>query len=123
MVNEALAFETESPLDRIIVALDCGRDEALALADALTGRARWMKVGMTLYYTTGPAIVHELKDRGFKVFVDLKLHDIPHQVSGAAEALVDAGADMFTVHASGGVPMMSAAADSAKRIAAQNNIA
>lgn len=110
----------ENAIDDVIVALDCDRDEALRLADALAGRARWMKVGMTLYYTTGPSIVHEFKDRGFKVFVDLKLNDIPHQVSGAAAALVKTGADMFTVHASGGAAMMSAAAESARRIAAEN---
>ncbi len=95
--------------DRIIVALDCSRDEALALADRLVGRATWLKVGMTLYYAAGPSIVEELRQRGFSVFVDLKLHDIPHQVEGAAASLAALEAGMITLHASGGVPMMRSA--------------
>jgi orotidine-5'-phosphate decarboxylase len=102
---------TISTKDRVIVALDCDADQARVLADMLTGHARWLKVGMTLYYSEGPAIVQELRAKGFKVFVDLKLHDIPHQVGGAATALVQAGADMLTVHASGGQDMMMAAFD------------
>jgi orotidine-5'-phosphate decarboxylase len=69
----------------------------------------WLKVGMTLYYQDGPKVVHDLKARGFKVFVDLKLHDIPHQVRGAAASLVAAGADMMSIHAVGGPLMMEAA--------------
>jgi orotidine-5'-phosphate decarboxylase len=97
--------------DRIIVALDCSPQEARELAHTLAGRARWLKVGMTLYYATGPAIVRELKELGFKIFVDLKLHDIPHQVRGAAASVVHAGADMLTVHGAGGLAMMRAAAE------------
>ena len=59
--------------ERIIVAIDCGRGEALELADSLAGHARWLKVGMTLYYAEGPAIVSAFKERGFKVFLDLIL--------------------------------------------------
>ena len=99
--------------DRIIVALDCGPERARELAGILRGRARWLKVGMTLFYQEGPAIVRELKEQGFMVFLDLKLHDIPHQVGGAAAAVVATGADMFTVHASGGTAMMEAAAAAA----------
>jgi orotidine-5'-phosphate decarboxylase len=97
--------------ERIIVALDCPGDEARRLARSLAGQARWLKVGMTLYYTEGPRIVHELKEQGFKVFVDLKLHDIPHQIRGAATSVVAAGADMLTVHAAGGLAMMRAAVE------------
>ena len=60
--------------------------KGMTLADALQGKAAWMKVGMTLFYANGPAIVYALKERGFKVFLDLKFHDIPHQVEGAAFA-------------------------------------
>ncbi|MCL2883329.1 MAG: orotidine-5'-phosphate decarboxylase, partial [Coriobacteriia bacterium] len=95
--------------DRIIVALDCAPDEALGLARRLSGEARWLKVGMTLYYAQGPTVVAALKELGYQVFVDLKLHDIPHQVRGAAASLVRAGADMLTVHASGGLEMLVAA--------------
>ena len=79
-----LNFEMLPESERIIVALDCGADEALALAHALKGKASWLKVGMTLYYQEGPSIVKALKDLGFNVFLDLKFHDIPHQVYGAA---------------------------------------
>ena len=67
---------------RVIVALDCDIEEAFELADKLQGKAAWMKIGMTLFYANGPAVVYALKERGFKVFLDLKFHDIPHQVEG-----------------------------------------
>lgn len=109
-----LDFSTIPAKDRIIVALDCGADEALALADKLSGKATWMKVGMTLYYAEGPSIVKALKDRGFKVFLDLKFHDIPHQVRGAAASAAASGADMLTMHTVGGVEMMAAAQEGAE---------
>ena len=77
---------------RVIVALDLPEGEALALADMLP-RGAWLKVGMTLFYAAGPRIVTELKARGFHVFLDLKLHDIPHQVRELARASYAAGAD------------------------------
>ena len=95
--------------ERIMVALDVDAERALGLARALAGRARWLKVGMTLYYREGPAIVRALKDLGFKVFLDLKLHDIPHQVAGAARSAALSGADLITVHGLGGAKMVSAA--------------
>lgn len=110
-----MSWQEEKPADRIIVALDCAPDEALSLAEQLAGHARWVKVGMTLYYAVGPSIVRQMHKLGFKVFVDLKLHDIPHQVYGAAESLAQAGADLITVHADGGVPMMSSALKGARR--------
>ncbi len=96
--------------DRIIVALDQPNLEAaLACARGLVGRARWVKVGMTLFYAAGPEAVAAMRGLGFEVFVDLKLHDIPHQVEGAAASLGSLGAGMLTVHASGGADMMEAA--------------
>lgn len=96
--------------DRLIVALDLPDAEAaLALARTLRGHVGWVKVGMTLFYAEGPSVVRDLRSMGFKVFVDLKLHDIPHQVEGACRTLTRAGADMFTVHASGGRAMLEAA--------------
>lgn len=96
--------------DRIIVALDVPDGErAIELARSLKGHVGWVKVGMTLYYAEGPQIVRDLRAMGFKVFVDLKLHDIPHQVEGACRTLTRIGADMFTVHASGGRAMLAAA--------------
>ena len=93
------AFESIPRADRVIVALDCPRAKALDLAVALQGKAKWLKIGMTLYYSEGPAIVEIFKLLGYKVFLDLKCHDIPHQVAGAAASAVEAG----------GVPMMEAA--------------
>ena len=106
-----LNFEMLPESERIIVALDCGADEALALAHALKGKASWLKVGMTLYYQEGPSIVKALKDLGFNVFLDLKFHDIPHQVYGSAASAARSGADMITMHAIGGLEMMRAAID------------
>lgn len=98
--------------DKLIVALDLpDREAALEMARALQGQAGWVKVGMTLFYAEGPAIVRELRSLGFKVFVDLKLHDIPHQVQGACRTLTRAGANMITVHAAGGRAMLEAAVE------------
>ena len=92
--------------DAIIVALDCDQRRALSLAEALEGRARWVKVGMTLFYGEGPAIVSALRERGLKVFLDLKLHDIPFQVRGAARSASLSGADLLSIHALGGPDMV-----------------
>lgn len=104
-----LNFESIPRKDRVIVALDCDRSRALELADSLAGKATWLKIGMTLFYQEGPYFVTALQKRGFKVFLDLKFHDIPHQVKGAAQAAAEAGADMLTMHAIGGSAMMKAA--------------
>jgi len=110
--------------DRVIVALDMADTEtALELARSVKGQVRWVKVGMTLFYAEGPVIVRELRALGFKVFVDLKLHDIPHQVRGACRTLVRMGADMFTVHASGGRAMLEAAAQETTQVAAKFGLA
>ena len=111
------AFTALAPEERIITALDMPRDEALALADKLAGTATWLKVGMTLYYAEGPAIVAALKERGFKVFLDLKFHDIPHQVRGAARSAVASGADMITMHTVGAAEMCAAAREGAEEAA------
>ena len=104
-----LGFNDISRADRVIVALDCAKEEALELGVKLQGHAKWMKIGMTLYYAEGPAIVKAFKDMGYNVFLDLKFHDIPHQVHGAAASAIASGADMITMHAVGGTPMMEAA--------------
>jgi orotidine-5'-phosphate decarboxylase len=109
--------------DRVIVALDqpdlLG---ALECARALQGHARWVKVGMTLFYAEGPSVVAAMRDLGFDVFVDLKLHDIPHQAEGAACSLAKLGPGMITVHAGGGADMMEAALAGAGRGAADAGI-
>ena len=114
-------FENMPIEDRIIVALDCGRDEAMDLADKLRGRAKWVKIGMTLYYACGPSIVAAFKQRGFKVFLDLKLHDIPFQIEGAAKSAALTGADMITMHTLGGVDMLAAAQKGAEAAARERD--
>jgi len=107
------------PKDQLIVALDGAPEEVSAWADALQGVVTWVKVGMTLHYVLGARIIDELHARGFKVFLDLKLHDIPHQVEGAAAALGALGVEMMTVHAAGGLDMMAAAVRGANQGAQQ----
>lgn len=108
--------------ERIIVALDCDHARAVELAGMLRGRATWLKVGMTLYYASGPAIVEYLKDLGFKVFLDLKLHDIPHQVRGAAESASLTGADLLSVHSLGGSEMVRAAREGVQAAALERDV-
>ncbi|MBS3974846.1 MAG: orotidine-5'-phosphate decarboxylase [Actinobacteria bacterium] len=92
--------------DSLIVALDTDATTALKIASSLQGEVRWVKIGMTLYYSAGPAIVKKLLEMGFEIFLDLKLYDIPHQVEGAAREISRLGVSMITVHASGGAEMM-----------------
>lgn len=93
--------------DAIIIALDCDRETALDLADRLSGKAIWVKVGMTLFYRYGPSIVDEMRARGLRVFLDLKLHDIPFQIHGAAFSASLTGADILSIHGLGGAAMIS----------------
>lgn len=109
MTEQLGGVREERIREALIVALDTGAHEALSLARSLRGHVRHLKVGMTLYYAEGPEIVARLTDMGYSVFVDLKLHDIPHQVEGAAREIARVGASMFTVHAAGGRAMMEAA--------------
>ena len=104
--------------ENLIVALDVDEPTALELAESLSGVVRWVKVGMTLFYAHGPAIVSRFRAAGFDVFLDLKLHDIPHQVEGAARSVASLGAGMLTVHASGGGDMVAAAVRGAREGAA-----
>jgi len=105
-----------TPSDRLIVALDFpSANAALNLVDRLDGRCRWFKVGLELFLAAGPSIVSTLRSRGFYVFVDLKLHDIPNTVAGAVRSLSESGASLLTVHAAGGRPMLLAAAEAATR--------
>ncbi|MBB5345897.1 orotidine-5'-phosphate decarboxylase [Tunturibacter empetritectus] len=100
---------------RLAVALDYpDAYQAMKLVDTLGHTCQWFKVGMELYYAAGNTIVRELRDRGFDVFLDLKLHDIPNTVAGAVRAATQAGAGLLTLHASGGAAMMAAAAEAAR---------
>lgn len=103
--------------DRLIVALDFpSAEEALTLVDRLEGSCRWFKVGLELYLSAGNSIITLLKDRGYSVFLDLKLHDIPNTVAGAVRAVAGLGADLLTVHALGGPAMLAAALEAASSV-------
>ncbi|MNI26733.1 Orotidine 5'-phosphate decarboxylase [compost metagenome] len=95
---------------RIMVALDYASAEgAERLLKQLEGIPCTMKVGMQLFYAAGPGFVAKLKDAGYKVFLDVKMHDIPNTVKGGAESITRLGVDVFNVHAAGGKLMMEAA--------------
>jgi len=94
----------------IIVALDHGsQEEALALVDRLGGSGTFYKVGLELYTRAGPSVVEALRMRGKRVFLDLKLHDIPNTVAGAVRAASALDVELLTVHVSGGTSMLEAA--------------
>ena len=94
----------------VIIACDfSSKDQTLAFLDRFTGRKPFVKIGMELYYAEGPSIVREIKARGHKIFLDLKLHDIPNTVEKAMRVLADLEVDMTNVHAGGTIKMMEAA--------------
>jgi len=99
--------------DKIIVALDVpGKTEALDLVGQLRENISFFKVGLQLYTTAGPEVVREIRGAGAKVFLDLKLHDIPNTVARAVESAAELGVQMLTIHLSGGTEMIRAAVDS-----------
>ena len=100
----------------VIVACDFpSAGETLAFLDKLGSARPFVKIGMELYYAEGPQIVRSLKERGYKVFLDLKLHDIPNTVKKAMAVLSGLGADIVNVHAAGTKAMMAAALEGLTR--------
>ena len=107
----------------LIIALDVNTmEEAELFVDTLAPYAGGFKVGMQLYNSAGPEVLHRLKDKKAPVFVDLKFHDIPNTVAGATRVLTRLGAAILNVHAAGGGDMMRAAAEAARDEAAKANI-
>ncbi len=103
---------------RVIVALDfANAGDALALVERLTPNQCKLKVGNELFVRAGPALVEKLATLGFKVFLDLKFHDIPNTVAQACRAVADLGVWMTNVHALGGVKMMQAAREAVAEMA------
>ena len=105
---------------KIIIALDVKtRVEALSLVRELPD-ADIFKVGLTLFAAEGPSLLQDIRERGKKIFLDLKLHDIPHQIAGAVRAAIGNRIHMMTLHASGGREMMEQAAEAAEQEARQS---
>lgn len=107
------------PKTILIAALDVDcREEAFAIVEKIGPSVEWYKVGKQLFTRCGPELISGLKQRGKKVFLDLKYHDIPNTVAQAVRSAAAIGADMVNVHASGGPSMLKAAAQAA----AESNI-
>ena len=100
----------------VIIACDFSSKEAtLAFLDRFTGCKPYVKIGMELFYAAGPDIVREIKARGHRIFLDLKLHDIPNTVKKAMAVLSGLDADMVNLHAAGTRAMMEAALEGVTR--------
>ncbi len=107
----------------LVVALDFDNlNDAVTLAEKIQGVAPWVKVGLELFVSEGPSIVQKFKSMGFKVFLDLKLYDIPNTVQGATYSAIHSGADLLTLHLSGGKRMCEAALAAVKKQNAQTLI-
>ncbi|MBR0052117.1 MAG: orotidine-5'-phosphate decarboxylase [Firmicutes bacterium] len=100
----------------VIVACDfAGKAQTLEFLDKFTGQKPFVKIGMELFYAEGPDIVQEIKARGHRIFLDLKLHDIPNTVKSAMAVLTGLGVDIINVHAAGTKAMMAAALEGLSR--------
>ena len=100
----------------VIIACDfASAEETFAFLDRFTGRKPFVKIGMELYYAEGPEIVRQLKARGHKIFLDLKLHDIPNTVKKAMTVLRKLDVDIVNLHAAGTTAMMQAALEGLTR--------
>ncbi len=100
----------------VIIALDFeNKEKALCFLDNFTGRKPFVKIGMELFYAEGPQIVKDIKARGHKIFLDLKLHDIPNTVKKAMAVLSSLDVDMCNLHAAGTIDMMKAALEGLTR--------
>lgn len=109
--------------DKLIIALDVETPTAaLELVKQLHSVAGMFKVGSQLFTAAGPQIVRDILAHDSKVFLDLKFHDIPHQVAGAARSAAELGVSLFTIHASGGGEMMQRAVESVNEVAAKTGV-
>ena len=110
-------------MDQLLIALDVEtKAQALALADALGDVAGGFKIGSRLFTSEGPDVVRAVVSRGYRVFLDLKFHDIPNTVATAVAAATSLGVWMVNVHAAGGVKMMQAARDAAHETAGRESV-
>jgi orotidine-5'-phosphate decarboxylase len=111
-----VSLATQELRERLIVALDVpNASEAQRLVQKMGTSVNFYKVGLQLFTAEGPGVVRELVTSGRKVFLDLKLHDIPNTVAKAVQAATGLGASMLTIHGSGGASMLKAAVEAADR--------
>ena len=100
----------------VIIACDfAGKDACMKFLDNFKEEKPFVKIGMELFYAEGPSIVREIKERGHKIFLDLKLHDIPNTVKKAMSVLSSLDVDMCNLHAGGTIAMMEAAIEGLTR--------
>ena len=110
-------------MEKVIVALDVQEQaKALELIEQISPPIEFYKIGLELYTSAGNDFVSRLKERGMKVFLDLKLHDIPTTVSRAVASISNLMPDMITVHASGGAQMLKAAVSAAREVSPKTKV-
>lgn len=109
-------MDLQAARDRLVFALDLDDPaEALGVARDLAGELAWIKVATRLFTRAGPPLIADLRTMGYRIFLDLKFHDIPDQVRGACQSAATLGAELMTVHGTGGRAMLEAAADGARK--------
>ncbi len=109
--------------DKLILALDVNDPGyALEIVDRFSDWVNTFKVGLELFVSSGPKVIRNIHDRGKKVFLDLKLHDIPNTVSRTAQVIAEMQVDMFNIHASGGMEMMKKTKESVVELCLKKNL-
>jgi len=112
-----------SPATELILALDTpDRKAAEAMLDRVGADLQWVKIGLQLFLKEGPALLDAVAGRGYQIFLDLKLHDIPNTVRSAVHSLAGYPIGLLTIHASGGREMIAAAAEAAREALPQAQV-
>lgn len=119
-----MSTSNKNPEERLIFALDVGKgiEEALLWVERLKNHIEIFKVGKESFTRYGPSLIALIQRIGKKVFLDLKFHDIPHTVAGAAAGAVEQGVFMFNVHALGGKEMMETTVDTVRRVVREKGL-
>lgn len=106
LLSQTVNMSKQSPC-KLILALDLEtRKDAFAMLDRLGDSLEWVKIGLQLFTTYGPELVYEIADRGYHIFLDLKLYDIPNTVAKAVQSIATMPVELLTLHASGGAEML-----------------
>jgi orotidine-5'-phosphate decarboxylase len=118
-----LAGRPSTPAECVIVALDAASTEAnLSVVTRLSGHARWFKLGMRQFYADGQTVIRAIRQAEAQLFLDLKLHDIPHTVATAIESLGPIHPELLTIHAAGGPAMIEEARAAVDRLGLSTRI-